>query len=136
MKIGGSQYKIKEGDELTVDRLPNKEGEEIEFPEVLLLVNDGQVKIGQPIISGAAVAAKVISHLKGEKIRVARFKAKSRYRRVKGFRAALTKIRIEKIATTEVRKSAETLKLKKKTGKAPIKRATLRKRVAADSLKA
>lgn len=136
VKIGGTQYKVGEGEELTVDRLPQKEEEIVNFPEVFLLVDDGQVKIGQPIISGVAVDAKVVSHLKGEKIRVARFKAKSRYRRVKGFRAALTKIRIEKIATTEAQKSVETLKLKKKTGKAPIKRTTLRKRVAANSPKA
>lgn len=98
VKIGGSQYKIKEGDELEVDRLPQKEGEEIELPEVLLVVSDGEVKIGQPQVSEAIVKAKIISHFKGEKIRVSRFKAKSRYRKVKGFRASLTRIRIEKIA--------------------------------------
>lgn len=97
VKIGGSQYKVSEGEELVVDRLPQKENESLEFSGVLLLVDDGQVKIGQPIVSGVSVSTKVISHLRGEKIRVARFKAKSRYRKVKGFRAALTKIKVEKI---------------------------------------
>ncbi len=97
VKIGGSQYKVKEGDELEVDRLPQKEGEEIEFPEVLLVVSDGEVKIGQPQVLGTTVKAKILSHFKGEKIRVARFKAKSRYRKVRGFRPYLTKIKIEKI---------------------------------------
>jgi len=97
VKIGGSQYKIKEGDELEVDRLSQKEGEEIELPEVLLVVSDGEVKIGQPQVLEATVKAKIISHFKGEKIRVSRFKAKSRYRKVRGFRPYLTKIKIEKI---------------------------------------
>lgn len=97
VKIGGSQYKVKEGEEIEVDRLPQKEGEEIELPEVLLVVSDGEVKIGQPQVSGATVKAKILSHFKGEKIRVSRFKAKSRYRKVKGFRPYLTKIKIEKI---------------------------------------
>ncbi|PJE67712.1 50S ribosomal protein L21 [Candidatus Shapirobacteria bacterium CG10_big_fil_rev_8_21_14_0_10_40_9] len=97
VKIGGSQYKIKEGDEFEVDRLPQKEGEEIELTEVLLVVDDGEVKIGQPQVLEATVKAKIISHFKGEKIRVSRFKAKSRYRKVRGFRPYLTKIKIEKI---------------------------------------
>ena len=97
VKIGGSQYKIKEGEELAVNRLASKEGEELNLTEVLLLVDDGQVNIGQPVLADTPIKAKVLSHFKGEKIRVARFKAKSRYRKVRGFRPSLTKIRIEKI---------------------------------------
>ncbi|MFZ5366427.1 MAG: 50S ribosomal protein L21 [Patescibacteria group bacterium] len=106
VKIGGSQYKVSEGDEIEVLRLPQKEGEEIEFPEVLLLVSEAGVKIGQPQVSGVTVKAKILSHFKAEKIRVARFKAKSRYRKVKGFRAALTRIRIEKIETAKAQKTS------------------------------
>lgn len=99
VKIGGGQYKVQEGDEIEVDRLPQKEAEAIVFPEVLLVVDNGEVKIGQPTVEGIKIQAKVLSHFKGEKIRVARFRAKSRYRKVRGFRASLTKIKIEKIAT-------------------------------------
>lgn len=108
VKIGGSQYKVKEGDEFEVLRLPQKEGEEIELPEVLLVVDDGQVKVGQPKVEGVKIKAKILSHLKGEKIRVSRFKAKSRYRKVRGFRPYLTKIKIEKIVTAP-RKTSKTL---------------------------
>lgn len=104
VKISGHQYKVAEGDEFEVDRLPDEEGKEIELPEVLLLVDDGEVKIGQPRLSEVKIGAKVLTHLRGEKIRVARFRAKSRHRRVKGFRAALTKIKINQIATTKPRK--------------------------------
>lgn len=106
VRIGGSQYKVQEGDEIEVDRLPQKETEALVFPEVLLVVDDGEVNIGQPTVEGTTIKAKIISHLKGEKIRVARFRAKSRYRKVRGFRAALTKIKIEKITTQAVAKKA------------------------------
>ena len=115
VKIGGSQYKVSEGSQLEVDRLPQKEGETVELSEVLLVVDEGQVKIGQPIVSDTHVKAKVLTHLKGEKIRVARFRAKSRSRKVRGFRAALTKIKIEKIGTSEVSK-------KKREKKMPVKK--------------
>ena len=97
VKIGGSQYKVKVGDEFEVLRLPQKEGEEIELPEVLLVVDDGQVKVGQPKVEGVKIKAKILSHFKGEKIRVSRFKAKSRYRKTKGFRPFYTRIKILKI---------------------------------------
>jgi len=99
VKIGGTQYKVSEGDELEVDKLPQKEGEKVEFPDVLLIANNGEVKIGQPTVKRVVIKAKILSHLKGKKIRVARFKAKSRYRKVTGFRASLTKVKIEKIGS-------------------------------------
>ena len=119
VKIGGSQYKIKEGDEIEVDRLSVDE-EEVEFGNVFLLVDEGKVAIGSPSVAGIKVKAKILSQFKGDKVRVARFKAKSRYRKVKGFRPSLTKIKIEsigsakapKLANTETRKKEETLKRK------------------------
>lgn len=98
---------MQEGDEIEVDRLPQKEAEAIVFPEVLLVVDNGEVKIGQPTVEGTTIKAKIVSHLKGEKIRVARFKAKSRYRKVRGFRAFLTRIKIEEIGEGVKEKTAE-----------------------------
>ncbi|MDP3954808.1 MAG: 50S ribosomal protein L21 [bacterium] len=114
VKIGGSQYKIKEGDEIEVDRLTVDEGE-IELENVLLLRDEDKITIGQPTIADIKIKAKILSHLKGDKIRVSRFKAKSRYRKVKGFRPSLTKIKIEgfvnakaqKVATTKTQKTAK-----------------------------
>lgn len=97
VKIAGFQYKVSEGDELEVNKLDSEKGKNITFEEVLLMAGDGQAKIGQPLVKGAKVKAKVLEQLKGKKIRVATYKAKSRYRRVKGFRPLLTKIKIEKI---------------------------------------
>lgn len=99
VKIGGSQYKVSEGEEIVVDKLQEKEKVKIEFADVLLLVDDKKVKIGDPYIKDAKLKATVLEHFKGEKIRVATYKAKSRYRKVKGFRSRLTRIKIDKITS-------------------------------------
>lgn len=97
IKTGGKQYKVSEGDTLFVEKLDVQEGENVVFDEVLTYVNDTDVKIGQPFISGASVKAKVVEHGKGEKILVFKYKAKSNYRRRQGHRQPFTKVEIEKI---------------------------------------
>ncbi len=98
-ETGGKQYRVKPGDVLEVDRL-NVDGESVTFKNVLLRVVADDVIIGKPYIEGINVEAKILSSAKGPKIRVARFTAKSRHRRVVGFRPFLTKIQIEKISTS------------------------------------
>ena len=97
VKIGGSQFKLNEGDEISVEKIAGKKGDKVVFKEVLLLVDEKKIKIGQPLVKGETVQAQILEQYRGEKIRVATFKAKSRYRRVKGHRKYLTKIKIEKI---------------------------------------
>lgn len=97
VKIGGLQFLVTEGQEIVVNKIDENEGKAVDFPDVLLVVDDGKVLIGQPLIKGATVKAKVLKHLSGEKIRVAKFKAKTGYRRVTGFRPKLTLLKIEKI---------------------------------------
>ena len=99
VKIAGFQYKVSEGDELEVNKIDSEKDKNITFKEVLLMAGDGQLKIGQPLIKGAQIKVKVLDQFKGKKIRVATYKAKSRQRRVKGFRPLLTKIKIEKITS-------------------------------------
>src|ERR1035437_6899706 len=96
IKTGGKQYKVSEGDVVEIDRIAGKDGK-ISFEEVLLLVNDGKVTVGKPFINGEKVEAKILEDIKGVKVRVSKFKSKVRYRRTTGFRAALTKVQIEKI---------------------------------------
>lgn len=97
IKIAGKQYKVAEGDEIVVDKLPDEKGKSIELDQVLLLVDDDKIQVGQPLVKGAKVKAIIVDELKGEKIRIATYKSKTRYRKVKGFRAQQTKIKIEKI---------------------------------------
>ncbi len=96
VQIGSKQYKVAEGSELLVDKL-NAESGEVTLDKVLLFARGGEVKIGTPTVSGVQVVAKVLGQEKGEKVTVLKFKAKSRYRRKLGFRAALTRIKIEKV---------------------------------------
>lgn len=98
VQTGGKQYKVQTGETLDVDRLAHDKGSKFTFDKVLLQVNEGTVSIGKPFLSGANVEAEVIDHVRGDKIRVSKFKAKSRYRRVIGFRADLTRIKIGKIS--------------------------------------
>ncbi len=104
VKIGSQQFKVSEGEELEVEKIAGEKGKEVIFEEVLLLA-DKKIEIGQPLVRGARVEAKILNQSKGEKIRVAKFRAKSRYRRVKGFRPLLTKIKIEKIVVPSSVKS-------------------------------
>jgi len=101
VKIGGRQYKVVEGDLLEVEKLEGKKGELISFPEVLLLVDEDKISLGQPLVKGAKVKAEIVDQLKGGKTRVATYKAKSRYRKVKGFRPQLTKIKIESVKSSD-----------------------------------
>ncbi|MDD3679425.1 MAG: 50S ribosomal protein L21 [Candidatus Shapirobacteria bacterium] len=96
VEIAGHQYWICENDELAVNNLKDKAGNKIKLEKVLLVANS-KIEIGQPYLKGRVVEAQVVEHLKGDKVRVATYKAKSRYRRVKGFRSQLTKLKITKI---------------------------------------
>ncbi|RLC34449.1 50S ribosomal protein L21 [Candidatus Shapirobacteria bacterium] len=99
MAISGSQYLVEESKQYTVDRLKAKEGDKLNSNQVLLIVDDKSVKIGQPLVKDAKIEYKVIKHYKGKKLRVFTYKAKSRYRRRIGFRPYLTDIQILKIST-------------------------------------
>jgi large subunit ribosomal protein L21 len=97
-KSGGKQYKVKVGDVLDVDRISGEKNQSIELSDVLLWASDKELKIGKPTLDGVKVKAFIVDQIKGEKIRVAKFKAKVRYRRVMGFRPLHTTLKIESIA--------------------------------------
>ncbi len=109
IKSGGKQYKVSAGDTLTVDKIDLAGKRNFTFEDVLLFVNDGKVTIGKPSIKGAVVTAALVDQVKGDKIRVAKFKAKSRYRKVMGFRPQHTILKIEKIevGSTKITEKAE-----------------------------
>ena len=116
VETGGKQYKAAEGDVLEIERFGSDEGKEFQFEKVLLYTADGICKIGQPSLDDIIVTAKVLGHIRGPKIRVGKFKAKARYRRVTGHRQALTKVQIQSIAAKgEKREKVEEPKEKVKT---------------------
>ena len=95
----GRQFIVKPGQIITLDKLDGKEGETVTFDKVLLITEGESILIGKPVIEGAKVTANIIVQEKGDKIRVAKFKAKSRYRKVMGFRPRLTKVKINEISS-------------------------------------
>ena len=97
IQTGGKQYRVQEGDVLTIEKLEVAEGAEVEFDQVLTVVKDGSVVIGKPVVAGAKVTGKVVAQGKAKKILVFKYKAKSNYRRRQGHRQPFTKVVIEKI---------------------------------------
>ena len=99
VKTGGKQYKVSKDSILEVERLSFEPGKDFNLEEVLLHVADGKVKLGNPTIKGMAVKATVLEHIRGEKLRIAKFKQKVRFRRATGHRQSLTRIKILDILT-------------------------------------
>jgi len=97
VKTGGKQYKVAKDSIIEVERLSFKPGEKFSLEEVLLHVADGKINLGTPKVNRIAVKATVLEHFKGEKLRVSKFKAKAKYRRVTGHRQYLSKIKINEI---------------------------------------
>lgn len=94
---GGKQYKVFKDSIITVEKLNLNIGEKILLEDVLLYVKDGKVNLGKPRSLGVTIKGTILEHIKGEKIRIAKFKAKSKYRRVTGHRQHLTKVKIDEI---------------------------------------
>ena len=96
VKTGGKQYIVKEGTELVVDKIEAKEKDVVELETLATFDDQADLHLGKPALAEKTKAV-VVSQDKGEKIRVAHFKSKVRYRKVKGFRPQLTTLKIEKI---------------------------------------
>ena len=97
IQTGGKQYKVTEGTVLNVERMTADADTSVTFSDVLLLIDGDSVKVGMPFVDGVQVSATVMAHPRGVKIRVAKFKAKARYRRVMGHRQELSTLRIDSI---------------------------------------
>jgi large subunit ribosomal protein L21 len=95
--IAGQQFKVEKDQKIFVHRLNAEEGSKLSFDNVLLVDNDGKVKVGVPTVSGASVSATVLNHLKGEKVLVFKKKRRKGYQKMNGHRQYLTRIQIEEI---------------------------------------
>ena len=106
IKTGGKQYRVKPGDTLDVELLPYPVDSIAEFGEVLALSDGGEVTIGAPLVEGAMVTARVLSHYKDRKLMVFKYKAKTRYRRKRGHRQTYTRLLIQDIELNKPRARA------------------------------
>jgi large subunit ribosomal protein L21 len=97
VEIAGQQMKVEKGRKIYVHRLENAEGESVVFDKVLLIDNEGAVKVGTPVVEGASVTASVVEHVKGDKVLVFKKKRRKGYQKMNGHRQFLTKIQIEEV---------------------------------------
>ena len=97
VEIAGQQFKVEQGKKLFVHFLNAKQGEEVTFDKVLLVDNDGAVTVGSPVVEGAKVTAKVLSHVKADKVIVFKKKRRKGYCKKNGHRQCMTQIQIEAI---------------------------------------
>tara|TARA_B110000263_G_C15060765_1_gene397336 strand:- start:149 stop:613 length:465 start_codon:yes stop_codon:yes gene_type:complete len=121
VEIAGQQFKASKNDKLFVHRLPEKEGDKVSFENVLLIDDGKKVKVGAPKISGAKVNAKILSHLKGDKIIVFKKKRRKGYRVKNGHRQFFTELLIESVSEKGVEKKVEVSNEKAKEVKSNTK---------------
>ena len=93
---GGKQYKVSEGDIITIEKLGVEAGEKVTFEQVLVLGGD-DLKVGDPTVNGASVEASVVKEGRGKKVIVYKYKRKTGYHKKNGHRQAFTQVKIEKI---------------------------------------
>lgn len=99
IKTGGKQYKVKGKDQLKIEKVPGKQGDKIEFNEVLLVADENgkDAKVGAPLVDKAKVEGKILEQGRSDKVTVIKYKAKTRYMRKRGHRQPFTKVEIAKI---------------------------------------
>ncbi|HPE82682.1 MAG: 50S ribosomal protein L21 [Aequorivita sp.] len=151
VEIAGQQVKVAKDQKVFVNRLPVEEGKKVSFDNVLLIGDGDKITIGAPAIDGAQIGAKVVKHLKGDKVIVFKKKRRKGFRKKNGHRQYLSEIVIESIvasgATPAKKEKAEKAEPKKETKakaaapkakaetKAPAKKAAPKKAAKADDLK-
>ena len=119
VEMAGQQFKVAKDQKVYVHRLDAAEGDQVVFDKVLLLDSDGKVTVGAPVIEGAAVEAKIVKHLKGDKVIVFKKKRRKGYRKKNGHRQALTEIVVEGIVASGAKKTAAKPKAAPKKEEAP-----------------
>ena len=105
-RSGGKQYRAAKGDVLRLEKIEADEGATVEFDEVLLVGEGSDIKVGNPVLSGSTVSAKVVSQGKSKKVSVVKFKRRKNYLRMGGHRQFFTEVEITSIAAGSAKKAA------------------------------
>ena len=137
VEISGKQFKVEKDSKLFVHRLEGKEGSKVTFDNVLLLDNGSKITVGTPTVKGASIQAKILQHVKDNKVIVFKKKRRKGYKVKNGHRQALTQILIEKVNEKSAVKKAETKTEAKKTvaKKAATKKPAAKKTAAKSTKK-
>lgn len=97
VEIAGQQFKVEKDKQIFVHRLEGNEGDVVDFDKVLLVDEDGQVKVGAPVVEGSKVSVKILEHVKGDKVLVFKKKRRKGYQKLNGHRQCFTRVQIESI---------------------------------------
>lgn len=98
IQTGGKQYIVRKDDTINIELIKNmKENDKLIFDKVLMIVKEGKISLGKPFLEKTQIEGSCLQKIKGEKIRILRYKAKSRYRKHKGHRQNYLKVKIDKI---------------------------------------
>ena len=98
VKTGGKQYRVAVGEKLKVEQIPPDSDSQIVLEEVLMVAGGDEVKVGTPLVAGATVKATVVSHGRGEKVRIFKMRRRKHYQKHQGHRQNYTEIRIDEIS--------------------------------------
>jgi large subunit ribosomal protein L21 len=94
IKSGGKQHRVVEGEVLKLEKIEVATGETVEFDDVLLVANGDDIKIGAPVVEGAKVTAEVVSHGRGEKVKIIKFRRRKHSMKRQGHRQWYTEVKI------------------------------------------
>jgi large subunit ribosomal protein L21 len=119
VEIAGQQFKVEKKQEIFVHRLEEEEGSKVEFSDVLLIDNDGKVNVGTPTVKNAVVSAKVLEHMKGDKVLVFKKKRRKGYQKLNGHRQYMTRILINDILEKAPKAAAPKVEKEEKKETAP-----------------
>lgn len=106
IETGGKQYRVQEGDVITIEKLDAEAGQKVEFDRVLVLAEEGDLKVGAPYVEGAVVSGEVVENGKGKKVIIFKYKAKKDYRKKQGHRQPYTMVKIESLGGKAAPKTA------------------------------
>ena len=96
ISAGNKQYRVSQGETIYIDKVNLEDGSAISF-DALLIENEGEIKVGSPVVEGAKVEGKVVAQVNGEKIKIYKYKSKKNYHRRAGHRQPYTKVEITAI---------------------------------------
>jgi len=138
IQSGGKQYRVTEGQRLKLEKLEVKTGKAIDFSEVLMVANEGDVQVGAPYVDAAVVTAEVVAQGRLAKIEVLKFKRRKQHMKQMGHRQAYTEVKItgillgdkKLVGSAPIKKKAPAKKAQAKKAK-PAKKAVAKKKVAA-----
>jgi large subunit ribosomal protein L21 len=119
IESGGKQYIAREGETIEVDRLPIEVGKSITIKEILLIVDNGKTKVGNPYVKGVTIKGTVVAEVKAPKIIVYKYIPRERYRKKQGHRQRYSRVLIDSIAVRSTSKTTEKEEPKKETKPAP-----------------